>query len=151
MGPVSQRAPWDEVGSAGVVASHAVRLADVRLSSGAVLPHIDVVYETYGELSPQRDNAILVCHALSGDAHVAGWREADARAAGWTPEQGDDWNPAGAATGDPDAAPASAAKPGWWDPFVGPGKTIDTEPLLRSLHQRARRVLGDDRTEQRES
>jgi len=123
----SQHTPWDDVGSAGVVPAHAIELKDVRLSSGAVLSRVDVVYQTYGELSPRRDNAILVCHALSGDAHVAGWREADARAAGWTPEQGTDWSPEGVATGDPDAAPSSAIKPGWWDPFVGPGKTIDTD------------------------
>jgi homoserine O-acetyltransferase len=119
--------PWDDVGSAGVVPAHTITLSDLRLSSGATLPTVDVVYETYGELSPRRDNAILVCHALSGDAHVAGWREADALEAGWTPALGTSWAPDGVATGDPDAAPASAAKPGWWDPFVGPGKTIDTE------------------------
>ena len=118
--------PWDDVGSAGVVSSRVAEFTDVRLTAGAVLPRVQVSYETYGELAPAKDNAILVCHALSGDAHVAGWREADALAAGWTPEQGTDWTPPEMATGDPDAAPASAPKPGWWDPFVGPGKTIDT-------------------------
>ncbi len=62
---------------------------------GGSLPEVSVVYETYGTLSPARDNAVLVCHALSGDSHVAR-HEAD-----------DD--------------------PGWWDPVVGPGKTIDTD------------------------
>jgi homoserine O-acetyltransferase len=114
------------VGSAGVTPSRTEVFSDVRLASGGTLPSVEVVYETYGELSPQRDNAILVCHALSGDAHVAGWRESDALAAGWTPDQGRQWSPEGVATGDPDAAPSSAAKPGWWDPFIGPGKTIDT-------------------------
>ena len=44
----------------------------LRLESGAELPSVTVSYETYGELSPARDNAVLVCHALSGDAHAAG-------------------------------------------------------------------------------
>lgn len=121
------KAPWDDVGSAGVVPARTAHFENVKLTSGAVLPRVQVTYETYGELAPARDNAILVCHALSGDAHVAGWREADALAAGWTPEQGREWCPSDTATGNPDAAPSSAIKPGWWDPFIGPGKTIDTE------------------------
>ncbi len=121
-----QSAPWNDVGSAGVVSARTIEFTDVELAAGAVLPRVEVAYETLGTLNAQKDNAILVCHALSGDAHVAGWREADALAAGWTPEQGTDWTPPEMATGDPDAAPASAPKPGWWDPFVGPGKTIDT-------------------------
>lgn len=127
MAPHTARDPWDEVGSAGVVGSRALALRDVKLASGDVLSQVNVVYETYGTLNAEKDNAILICHALSGDAHVAGWREEDARAAGWQPDDGPDWSPTDAATGDPDAAPASAAKPGWWDPFVGPGKTIDTD------------------------
>ncbi len=118
--------PWDDVGSAGVVPAHTLELTDVRLASGRVLPHVTVTYETIGELTPERDNAILLCHALSGDAHVGGWRESDARASGWRPEDGADWSPGDTATGDPDAAPADAVRPGWWDPFVGPGKAFDT-------------------------
>jgi len=121
------RSPWDDVGSAGVVPSRVAEFANVRLASGSVLPTVRVAYETCGELAPDRDNAVLVCHALSGDAHVAGWREVDARNAGWTPDQGRQWAPANTAEGDPDAAPSSAIKPGWWDPFVGPGKTVDTD------------------------
>jgi homoserine O-acetyltransferase len=120
------KSPWDDVGSAGVVPAHVAKLGEVRLASGSVLSDVRVTYEVLGELSEQRDNVVLVCHALTGDAHVAGWREADARAAGWTPDDGPGWSPEDAATGDPDAAPANIAKPGWWDPFVGPGKTIDT-------------------------
>ncbi len=123
----SGRAPWDEVGSAGVVEARSLTLADVRLSSGSVLDRVEVSYETLGEISPQRDNAILLCHALSGDAHVGGWREADARAAGWQPEQGPGWSPDEGAHGDPDAPTATATKPGWWDPMVGPGKAFDTD------------------------
>lgn len=120
-------APWDEVGSAGVVPERSFELRDVPLASGAVLPRVRVVYEALGTLSPARDNAVLICHALSGDAHVAGWRERDARALGWTPEHGADWSPERAVAGDPDAAPAGAVRPGWWDPFVGPGKAFDTD------------------------
>ncbi len=127
MTSAAARSPWDDVGSAGVVPAHVVELSDVLLASGPVLPRIRVTYETCGTLASERDNAILVCHALSGDAHVAGWREADARAAGWTPEHGHTWSPDASATGDPDAAPSSSIKPGWWDAFVGPGKTIDTD------------------------
>jgi homoserine O-acetyltransferase len=70
----------------------------LRLESGAELPAVTVAYETYGRLSPGRDNAVLVCHALSGDAHAAGFHD------------------------DP-----GEEKPGWWDFFIGPGKPLDTE------------------------
>jgi homoserine O-acetyltransferase len=43
----------------------------LQLELGGWLPEIEIVYETYGQLSPDRDNAVLVCHALSGDSHVA--------------------------------------------------------------------------------
>jgi homoserine O-acetyltransferase len=121
------RPPWDEIGSAGVVSSRIAEIGDVRLASGRTVPSVEVAYETYGELSPEKDNAILICHALSGDAHVAGWKPRQAGAGGWKPEDGRDWAPVHAYQGDPDAAPASAPKPGWWDPFVGPGKAFDTD------------------------
>jgi len=119
--------PWDDVGNAGVVAARTASFERVSLASGRVLPLVEVAYETIGELSPGRDNAILLCHALSGDAHVGGWREEDARGAGWQPSDGQQWSPPDATFGDPDAAPFSAVKPGWWDPFVGPGKAFDTD------------------------
>jgi len=67
------------------------------LESGRVLKSVTLCYEVFGRLSPERDNAILVCHALTGDSHVAGRYRAD----------------------DP--------KPGWWDDAVGPGKALDTD------------------------
>ncbi|TSE28469.1 Homoserine O-acetyltransferase [Tepidimonas thermarum] len=72
------------------------------LRSGAVLPAFELVYETYGTLSPARDNAVLICHALNASHHVAGLH-ADA-------------------SGQP--IPRSE---GWWHSMVGPGKPVDTE------------------------
>ncbi len=78
-----------------------VRLFDsnnkLKLECGRSLGPIDVAFETYGELNDARDNAILIIHALSGDAHVAGRHQPDDR------------------------------RPGWWDCMVGPGKPIDTD------------------------
>lgn len=68
----------------------------LALDCGVTLPSYDLCYETYGELNAARDNAVLVCHALSGDAHAAGFHD---------PEQ---------------------RKPGWWDNCIGPGKPLDT-------------------------
>jgi len=65
---------------------------------------VTVEYETYGELSPARDNAVMICHALSGDAHVAGW----------------------CSHADEDNRPWRKSRPGWWDTLVGPGKAFDT-------------------------
>ncbi|KXK36058.1 MAG: homoserine O-acetyltransferase [Candidatus Omnitrophica bacterium] len=74
------------------------------LETGKTLWPVEVEYETYGRLNRTRDNAIMVFHALSGDAHVAGW-DADAEKMGRT------WR---------------LARPGWWDDFIGPGKPLDT-------------------------
>src|SRR5215470_5409490 len=61
-------------GSVGTIETRYLQLPEpVRLDSGRYLHPIRVAYETYGELSPRRDNVILVCHALSGDAHAAGF------------------------------------------------------------------------------
>lgn len=49
----------------------------LALELGGRLSSVTVVYETYGQLSPERDNAVLICHALSGDSHVAGHDEGD--------------------------------------------------------------------------
>jgi len=68
--------------------------------SGAVLPRYELVYETYGTLNADRSNAILVCHALSGNHHVAGYY-AD-----------------------------SPKNVGWWDNMIGPGKPVDTDKFF---------------------
>ncbi len=69
---------------------------EMCLESGARLGPVTIAYETCGELNRDKSNAILICHALTGDSHVAGYYS------------GED------------------AKPGWWDIMVGPGKGIDT-------------------------
>ncbi|HEX2916459.1 MAG TPA: homoserine O-acetyltransferase [Chloroflexia bacterium] len=56
---------------------------DLLLESGRRLGPVTIAYQTYGKLSPQRDNAILICHALSGDAHVAGNSAEDGRLGWW--------------------------------------------------------------------
>jgi homoserine O-acetyltransferase len=86
-------------GSVGRVQRQLAHFAvPLRLRSGETLPAFTLAYETYGTLNPDRSNAILICHALSGDAHVAGTH-----------------------TDDPDE------KSGWWDDAVGPGKLFDTD------------------------
>ena len=70
---------------------------EITLESGARLGPVTIAYETCGQLNDDKSNAVLICHALSGDSHVAGYYSED----------------------DP--------KPGWWDIMVGPGKGIDTD------------------------
>ena len=87
--------------SVGVVKTQVIRLVEpdqpLKLACGKTLAPIEVAYETYGRLNETGDNAVLICHALSGNAHVAGYNSPTDR------------------------------KPGWWDNMVGPGKGIDTE------------------------
>ena len=68
----------------------------LTLENGKTLDEYELIIETYGELNADKSNAILICHALSGDHHAAGYHSADDR------------------------------KPGWWDTAIGPGKPIDT-------------------------
>ena len=72
----------------------------LQLDCGKELKKIELVYETYGSLNEQKDNAVLICHALSGDHHAAGFN---------SPED---------------------KKPGWWDVCIGPGKPFDTNKFF---------------------
>ncbi len=93
------QAATSRTGSVGIVRTQFAHFAaPLPLDSGATLPGFTLAYETYGTLNADRSNAIWLCHALSGDAHVAGYH-----------------------TGDP------AERPGWWDAAVGPGRMFDTE------------------------
>jgi homoserine O-acetyltransferase len=86
--------------SVGIVQTQTMRVVEadkpLELECGKTLGPVDVAYETYGQLNEAGDNVVLICHALSGDAHVAGFSRPDDK------------------------------KAGWWDVMVGPGKGIDT-------------------------
>lgn len=76
-----------------------------QLENGQTLGPITLAYETYGTLSPARDNAILVFHALSGSQHAAGYNPA-------VPGIGEMWT--------------EECQSGWWELFIGPGRALDT-------------------------
>ena len=80
-------------------AADLVQCVAARLNTGRrpgrSLPAYELIYETYGQLNATASNAVLICHALSGHHHAAGYHSADDR------------------------------KPGWWDSCIGPGKPID--------------------------
>jgi len=103
-------------GSVGTVETRYLDLpAPVPLDCGRELGSVRIAYETYGELAPGRDNVILVCHALSGDAHAAGFsKEAAARS-----------TRDGFGADDRDGTTGKGL--GWWDGMIGPGKAFDTE------------------------
>lgn len=70
--------------SIGIVTPQTLHIDQpLALVSGALLPQYDLRFETYGELNAQRNNAILICHALSGDHHVAGYHEGDDKPGWW--------------------------------------------------------------------
>ena len=108
--------PESARGSVGVIATQYVDLPEpVPLHSGGELHPVRIAYETYGTLSPSRDNVILVCHALSGDAHAAGWS-----AEGEAPSAVD-------GIGAEERGIRSRSGLGWWDNLIGPGKAFDTD------------------------
>ncbi len=83
--------------SVGLVTPRRIAIEQAMvLDCGRQLDRHDLMVETYGTLNADRSNAILICHALSGDHHAAGYHDAD------------------------------QSKPGWWDTSIGPGKPIDT-------------------------
>jgi homoserine O-acetyltransferase len=100
MVPIAEASRLGGAQSVGLVGTRFFTFAEppgeMPLECGQKLGPITLAYETYGQLSPARDNAILIVHALSGDAHAAGWNSPEDR------------------------------KPGWWDIFIGPGKPFDT-------------------------
>ncbi|MAT92540.1 MAG: homoserine O-acetyltransferase [Halioglobus sp.] len=84
--------------SVGIVTPQVARFDEpLRLACGRQLKSFELVYETYGELNADRSNAVLVCHALSGHHHAAGYHSEEDK------------------------------KPGWWNECIGPGKPIDTD------------------------
>ena len=70
--------------SVGIVETKYLNIEEpIELVSGKTLKDVTVAYETYGELNKEKSNAILVCHALTGDAHAAGWHEGDKKPGWW--------------------------------------------------------------------
>ena len=88
-------------GSVGIVSAKTAHFdSPLTLKSGEILPVFDLVFETYGKLNAAKSNAVIVCHALSGNHHVAGkYNEADKNA-------------------------------GWWDNLIGPNKPLDTNKFF---------------------
>jgi homoserine O-acetyltransferase/O-succinyltransferase len=103
-------------GSVGTTETLYLELPDpVALDCGRELSAVRVAYETYGQLNSARDNVILVCHALSGDAHAAGISK---DSAGQSTRDG---------FGADDRDGQSGKALGWWDGMIGPGKAFDTD------------------------
>jgi homoserine O-acetyltransferase len=87
--------------SVGLVIPQIARFTEpLTLACGKTLSSYELVYETYGQLNASKDNAVLICHALSGHHHAAGYHTLEDR------------------------------KPGWWDAYIGPGKPIDTRKFF---------------------
>jgi homoserine O-acetyltransferase len=87
--------------SIGIVKSNTVAIKQsLKLDCGKTLNDFSLIYETYGRLNSEKSNAILICHALSGDHHAAGYYSDEDK------------------------------KPGWWDSCIGPGKPFDTNKFF---------------------
>ena len=90
-----------EDNSVGIVKPNLVNIEQsLNLDCGKTLDNFSLIYETYGNLNQEKNNAILICHALSGDHHAAGYHSVDDK------------------------------KPGWWDSCIGPGKPFDTNKFF---------------------
>ena len=90
-----------EINSIGIVKPKIFKCADpIKLSCGMTLDNFELIYETYGKLNKNKDNAVLVCHALSGNQHVAGRHK------------------------------KTDKHPGWWDSLVGPSKPLNTNKFF---------------------
>jgi homoserine O-acetyltransferase len=90
--------PADSVGLVTPQTHHFT--APLLLACGRTLDEYELVYETYGQLNATKSNAVLICHALSGHHHAAGYHSMDDK------------------------------RPGWWDAYIGPGKPIDTNKFF---------------------
>ena len=87
--------------SVGIVTPQVLSFSEpLLLACGKTLDNYQIVYETYGQLNANHSNAILICHALSGHHHAAGYHSEDDK------------------------------RPGWWDAYIGPGKPIDTNKFF---------------------
>lgn len=86
-----------EIDSIGIVTPQKWSFdSPLTLQNGCVLPRFELMIETYGTLNADKSNAVLICHALSGNHHVAGYHSKNDK------------------------------HPGWWDNMIGPGKSVDT-------------------------
>lgn len=72
-----------DLGSVGFVQTKIIDLGSFSLENGESIPNLEIAYESYGTLNESKSNAILLCHALSGDAHAAGMHEGDKRPGWW--------------------------------------------------------------------
>ncbi|MEC5209875.1 homoserine O-acetyltransferase [Psychrobacter sp. PL15] len=89
------------IGSVGIVTPQTFHFAEpLTLECNRTLPSFDLIVETYGTLNSDHSNAILICHALSGSHHAAGFYSSDDK------------------------------KAGWWDNMIGPNKAIDTNQFF---------------------
>ncbi|MFL2840245.1 MAG: homoserine O-acetyltransferase [Pseudohongiellaceae bacterium] len=90
--------------SIGIVIPERIHFDEaLTLRSGKVIEAYDLMIECYGELNEDKSNAILICHALSGDHHAAGYHNEESIKDG---------------------------KPGWWNTCIGPGKPIDSNKFF---------------------
>ena len=92
-----------------------VDIGALTLENGVVLDDVSIAVQRWGELSPNRDNVVVVLHALTGDSHITG------------------------------AAGPDHPTPGWWDGVAGPGAPDRHRPMVRDRHQRVGRLPRLDR------